>query len=565
MKNTILIFIMLVIIFSANVFVNDLGAMTSPSQEDTLKISATSPLYYLVNEWVNEYGRTHPEAKIELKLLDETSIMEVFNSSGHIGFMSNTDFASLDAISLWKMVLGRDVIVPVFNSNNPLKSQIDVQGISPGLLSKLVYGSAHQTWGTLLGNNLEIPVKFYLSVEDSKNPVVINFLNENESIQNATIVKSRADLISAIQKDPYAIGLCNLAYIISDNHQDFVENILPIPMDRNENGEIDYQEKMYDDLHSLARGIWIGKYPKAFINSIYSVSLGEPNSEMEVEFLKWILMDGQKMLNENGYCDLILSERHSKLSKFAEEEFLVVSPKNQYATQKIILLLIVSVIALGFIVNAVFRYVKRKKGIAREATSFSTSILNQDSISVPNGLYFDKSHTWAFMEKDGNVKVGIDDFLQHVMGPVTRTILKKPGDRIKKGEQLMTLVQDGKQLNVYAPISGLVEEINEALITEPSVINASPYDAGWLYLIQPSNWLREIQFMKMAESYKEWLINEFTRLKDFLTTYVNANRIGHAMVVYQDGGELEDNVMKDLGPELWEDFQKHFIDNAQLR
>ncbi|MCX6223699.1 MAG: hypothetical protein NTV01_02940 [Bacteroidia bacterium] len=85
--------------------------------------------------------------------------------------------------------------------------------------------------------------------------------------------------------------------------------------------------------------------------------------------------------------------------------------------------------------------------------------MNESNLIVPKGLYFDKTHTWAFMEKDGTVKVGIDDFLQHVTGAITSIKMKKPGEKIKKGEHILTIVQNGKRLNICAPLSGIIQKL----------------------------------------------------------------------------------------------------------
>ncbi len=208
---------------------------------------------------------------------------------------------------------------------------------------------------------------------------------------------------------------------------------------------------------------------------------------------------------------------------------------------------------------------QHRKGVLKSKSS-SLAAFNENSVKIPRGLYFDKSHTWSFMEKDGLVKIGIDDFLQHATGPLTRTIIKNPGDKIKKGEQIITLVQEGKQLNVYAPISGTIKDTNEILITEPSMINTSPYDEGWVYVIEPSNWVREVEFLKMAGSYRQWILNEFLHLKDFIANALKSNSLANnAQLVLQEGGELQDNLLQNLGPQVWEDFQKHFIDTYQLR
>ena len=80
------------------------------------------------------------------------------------------------------------------------------------------------------------------------------------------------------------------------------------------------------------------------------------------------------------------------------------------------------------------------------------------------------------MKKDGTVKIGIDDFLQHITGYITRIEMKKSGAKIKKGDHLLTIVQKGKQLDIYSPMSGTIKAHNENLRANPSMLNTSPYE-----------------------------------------------------------------------------------------
>jgi hypothetical protein len=67
----------------------------------------------------------------------------------------------------------------------------------------------------------------------------------------------------------------------------------------------------------------------------------------------------------------------------------------------------------------------------------------------------------------------------------------------------------------------------------------------------------------MAEKYQYWLKDEFSRLKDFLSIFVKPGTSEYTHVVLQDGGELIDNLLSDLGPEIWVEFQTNFIDNPK--
>ena len=167
------------------------------------------------------------------------------------------------------------------------------------------------------------------------------------------------------------------------------------------------------------------------------------------------------------------------------------------------------------------------------------------------------------MEKNGTVRIGINDFLQHITGSITRIKMKDRGDKITKGEPLFSIIQNGKQLTIYSPVSGTIITSNDSLGTNSSLLNSLPYSDGWIYMVEPSNWKREIQFMIMGDKFSSWLNNEFSRVKDFLASSVNVKELDYSHVVLQDGGMLKDHVLEDFGPEVWEDFQTRFIDSSK--
>jgi glycine cleavage system H lipoate-binding protein len=188
---------------------------------------------------------------------------------------------------------------------------------------------------------------------------------------------------------------------------------------------------------------------------------------------------------------------------------------------------------------------------------------SEKNIVIPAGILFDKSHTWAFMERDGSVRVGIDDFLQHLTGSITRLRMKSPGEKVRKGDHILSLVQKGKQLDICSPVSGIIRSSNEQLVNNPAAINNSPFNDGWIYTIEPDNWMKESRIMIMAGKYAEWIKGEFTRMKDFLASLPDVNQVRLAHVVLQDGGELKEGLLEEFGPEVWEEFQMKFMDNAR--
>ena len=186
-------------------------------------------------------------------------------------------------------------------------------------------------------------------------------------------------------------------------------------------------------------------------------------------------------------------------------------------------------------------------------------VLSSGILKIPQGIFYSKNHTWAFLEKSGVASVGLDDLLLHITGDVSVRNVKTPGEKIQKGDLLAEIDQEGKKLSVFSPISGEILAANPVLKTNDKILQHDPYEKGWICNIKPSNWVEEIPSCYLAEDATDWLKNELNRYKDFLS--VNATKYSPdvSMVVLQDGGELSDNSLAGFPNGMWQDFQKEFL------
>ncbi|MCJ7820001.1 MAG: hypothetical protein MUP53_02260, partial [Bacteroidales bacterium] len=384
----------------------------------------------------------------------------------------------------------------------------------------------------------------------------------NEDIRGK-VAENAGDMLAALQKDPYGIGFCKLSDVTDMDKQQFLSNIRLIPIDINSNGQLDFFEDIYSDLGSFTRGVYIGKYPKGLYNNIFTVAERKPTSGAQLAFMRWLLTDGQQFLAENGYESLAGGEGTIKVAELDENEASFTNARSGPPVFVAFLLILAGMMVLVLILYALSRFVKASGKEAPVFESLHQTAFSEKSLIIPRGLFFDKTHTWIYMEKDGDVRIGVDDFLQHVTGTITRLKMKSHGDKVTRGEYLLSLIQNGKQLNISSPVSGRITSANSLLIRNSSVLNTSPYSEGWIYKIEPDNWLKETRMMIMAERYSEWIRDEFARLKDFLGAVLAGDKIKISAVVLQDGGELKESLLEDFGPEVWEDFQTGFLDKAK--
>lgn len=527
---------------------------------DSLSVMCTPELEKLVAKWADGYNASKSSNHVRVSVVAASNIDESMLETG-IAFINGDELGNMPAGAAERFVIGRNIVVAVMNSSNPFIDEIMTQGIPADRLAEAVKNSEKANWGYLLGSNMTDKASMYV-VDDR---MVMGCLAYHTSVKDGDIDGTHSEnagkMLSAIINDRYSVGFCRLADICSPENQKLMNRINFLPIDRDGNGSLDYSENIYKDITSFERGVWIGKYPKTLYTSIFSVSAAIPSNENIKAFLNWIISDGEKILGEEGYTSLTSPERMAVSERISTLETAQVAEIREKSVFRGLFIGLVIVIAGLLVFDFVLGF--RKKKPVRDAVGIPHgNVFDERALEYPRGIYFDKTHTWAFMEQTGTVKVGIDDFLLHMTGPLSRVRMKKAGDRIRKGEEILSVIQNGKQLNLYSPVTGIIRERNAGLENDASILNSSPYSDGWVYRIEPENWQRENQLLFMADRHRQFIAGEIARIKDMLTGLFNTDHVRYA-VVLQDGGSLHEGALSDMGPEVWEEFQSKIIDPSR--
>ncbi len=120
-------------------------------------------------------------------------------------------------------------------------------------------------------------------------------------------------------------------------------------------------------------------------------------------------------------------------------------------------------------------------------------------MSTPKDLRYTEEHEWA--RADGEtVTVGITDHAQQNLGDIVYVELPKVGGGVSVGDVFGTVESVKAVSELYSPIDGEVVAINENLEGQPELINAEPYDQGWLIRIKPSD-LSQLDKLMDADAY----------------------------------------------------------------
>lgn len=102
---------------------------------------------------------------------------------------------------------------------------------------------------------------------------------------------------------------------------------------------------------------------------------------------------------------------------------------------------------------------------------------------IPGDVKFLESHEWARMEDDGRVTVGISNHAQEALGELVYVELPAVGDHFNKGDAVAVVESVKAASDIYAPLSGEVVAVNEALEDSPETVNDSAFGEGWIFVL----------------------------------------------------------------------------------
>ena len=119
---------------------------------------------------------------------------------------------------------------------------------------------------------------------------------------------------------------------------------------------------------------------------------------------------------------------------------------------------------------------------------------------IPEDLSYTKDHEWIIIEDNGNVKVGITDYAQDSLSDVVFVELPEIGAAFSKNDSMAVAESVKAASDIYAPISGKIVSINKKLEESPELVNESPYDFGWMVIMEPQG---KISGLLDAKSYRE--------------------------------------------------------------
>jgi len=295
---------------------------------DNITISGAFALYPLAIKWSEEFQQLHPEVHIEVSTGGAGKGMsDVLKDKVDLAMVSREIHDTELKKGAVPFACAKDAVVITINAENPLAQKLIQHGISKEAAYKIWISGEYTTWGQVLGTDDKTPIHVYsrsdacgaaetfalwmgmkqedlLSMSDRSIRSIIYMLGMRHEHLLGTGVFGDPGLASAIQDDKFGIGFNNIGYAYDEKTRKPLPGLVICPIDINNNGTIDADDYFYDTKENFIAAVAEGKYPSPPARDLYLVSHGMPTNPVVVEFLEYVLTEGQQYNVPVGYISL---------------------------------------------------------------------------------------------------------------------------------------------------------------------------------------------------------------------------------------------------------------------
>lgn len=271
-----------------------------------ITLSGAFALYPLAVKWAEEFQKLHPYVRIDISAGGAGKGMtDALAQVVDLGMVSRDVYPPEEEKGAVGFAVAKDAVVATINADNPVLRDLLATGLTKETATRLWITEDIKTWGEVAGTADPSPVHVYTRSDAcGAAETWALWMDKKQEDLGGTAVFGDPGIASAVQKDKLAVGLNNLSYAYDENSRLPNPGILVFPIDVDGNGRVDPDEQFYDTKDDIIAAIAADKYPSPPARDLYLVSNGIPTKPAVVEFLKYILTDGQQHNVPIGYIGL---------------------------------------------------------------------------------------------------------------------------------------------------------------------------------------------------------------------------------------------------------------------
>lgn len=269
-------------------------------------ISGAYALYPLISRLADEFMLIHPGIKIELKKTGTgEGITDLLTGKCQLAMISRPLNDEEINAGILEIPVAKDGVAPIINQKNPHIEKILDQGISPDEFMHIFTSGKQLAWGEILETDAKEKITVFTRADESgAADVWASFIYKKSSDLKGIGVFGDDEMIKSIQDNPLSIGYCNFSYAFDTTSGERTRDIQIIPADLDFDNKIDRVEAPFINLEEAHRSLWLGFFPDHLCRELTLGSLGKPTDPAVLEFLYYVLDEGQLSITKSGFCPL---------------------------------------------------------------------------------------------------------------------------------------------------------------------------------------------------------------------------------------------------------------------
>jgi phosphate transport system substrate-binding protein len=282
----------------------------------TINISGAFALYPITVKWAQEFKKLHPNVVFNISAGGAgKGITDALSGLVDIGLASRDISPEEVKKGAYTIYVTKDAVVPTFNTGNPNAAILLSKGIKRNQFADVFVSGSIKNWNQL-GGRVSVPIHVYTRSDAAGAAETwAKYFNKKQEDLLGVGVYGDPGLAQAVKKDVTGIGFNNLAYLYDLKTRKQVAGVHALPIDINGNGKIDADENFYGTIDELTEAIGSGKYPSPPARNLGFLFKGKPRKPELIEFVKYVLTEGQKYIDENGYIKLSKQKIAEELKK----------------------------------------------------------------------------------------------------------------------------------------------------------------------------------------------------------------------------------------------------------
>jgi phosphate transport system substrate-binding protein len=315
-KSFILLVIILLSISCSNKSKKDGGQEQGDGLTGEIQISGAFALYPMAVRWVEEFRKLHPGVRFDVSGGGAgKGITDALAGVVDIGMVSREIYPEETGKGAYSFATVKDAVILTANAGNPDLETLLKVGLKKEI-AKQLWNETFKTWGEVLGTESKTPVHVFTRSDacGAAETFAAWFDVKQENLK-ATAVFGDPGVADAVRKDKVSIGYNNIAYAYDQQSKKPFEGLVIVPLDVNENGQIDPEENFYESSETLIDAIKEGRYPSPPARDLYLVTHGKPTKPALIAFLEYVLTEGQQFAAETGYISLNQEKLANELGK----------------------------------------------------------------------------------------------------------------------------------------------------------------------------------------------------------------------------------------------------------